>query len=83
MRSLITLGTSFLSGLAGCFSVMLLLDLFQPHSIKPWAAVGAAAAVTVATEIRGRPSSTNQTAWLIASLIIVSVAIGVWLSGLG
>ncbi|GLQ94392.1 hypothetical protein GCM10007901_33440 [Dyella acidisoli] len=84
MRLLIAFGSSFLSALAGCLSIMLVFGLFESHSVKPWVAVGIAAGAAIANAIRAwRKVSPNAFSWLIVGLVSAGSIIGTWFSGGG
>ena len=84
MHLLKTLVFTWISAMAGVLSIMLITNIFVPHSVKLWVVVGIASGAAVGNVIGAwRKISPERYPWLIACLVGAGGMIGTWFSGPG
>lgn len=81
MKILMSFVSSFFVALATIFIVMGVFTLFEPHALKPWAAIGMAAGIATANAIRTwKTPSLHVFAALVGCLVALGDMVGTWLS---
>jgi hypothetical protein len=81
VQLIVSAGKAFLGALIGAIAAMCVTNLFTSHVILPWAAVGIALGVALASSIRSwRSLSSTSSAVLVGVLAAAGYAFGAWFS---